>query len=318
MNSKKRLNILEYLKKRNVKRFSMFVAIAFVFLIISKLSNDYKQIIHLDVRLVGVEEEIILTEDSLNTINVLVEAKGFALVPYVFNNSKSLVLEVNKDVITKQREYIFDVQKHNFLIEDQLGSSYKILSLKPDTLSLPFSKRASKYVPIAINSNIGYAAGFDIKGDYNLSVDSAKIVGSTDRLKEITHVSTKQLKLKGVNKSIDKTIKLVKIEDVNIFPESVNVSAEVKRFTEGVIEVPIIITNKPKNVVINYFPKTVSVSYYVDLENYNSIMSNDFSVECNFRDISDNQMYFVPKITKSPKFIKRMHIKQKRVDFIKL
>ena len=60
------------------------------------------------------------------------------------------------------------------------------------------------------------------------------------------------------------------------------------------------------------------VSYYVDLERYDSISSKDFVVECNFKDIKDVQTFFVPKVTKKPDFVKRVHIKQKRIDFIKL
>jgi hypothetical protein len=101
-------------------------------------------------------------------------------------------------------------------------------------------------------------------------------------------------------------------------PKSVNVKAEIKRFTEGTIEIPITIENKPDNIKINYFPKSVTLSYYVDLDNYNGIATSDFIVECNYADLEENQTYFVPKVLKKPEFVKRISIKQKRIDFIKL
>jgi hypothetical protein len=129
---------------------------------------------------------------------------------------------------------------------------------------------------------------------------------------------TNELKLTDVNTNINTTLKLDDIENVDVFPISINVEAEVKRFTEGKIEVPLTIINKPQNVLINYFPKTVLLSYYVDLESFNLIDSSDFIVECDYSQVNDNQAYFVPKITKMPEFIKRINIKQKRIDFIRL
>lgn len=318
MNSKKRLNIKEYLKKRNVKRFGLFVLIAFVFLIFSKLSNDYKQNIVLKIGVANMEDEVILENDSSNTINAFIQAKGFTLVPFLFKNSKTIILDAKSDITVRPNQYIFDVQKNRYLIEGQLGSSYKLLSVKPDTLVISYSKRASKYVPVTLNTNINFTSGFDIKGNYTLSKDSVKIVGPSQSIAEISSVATERLSLKEVNNNIDETLKISTLQNIEIFPKTIDVKAEVKRFTEGKVEVPITIVNKPENVVINYFPKTITVSYYVDLDSFNAIEATDFKIECDYKSTKGEQTYFVPKLVKQPEFIKRISMKQKRIDFIKL
>ena len=155
-------------------------------------------------------------------------------------------------------------------------------------------------------------------GRYSFDFDSIKIVGAVDKIKTVNEVTTKELKLKKVNTSIDEDIALNEIRDIEIFPKKVNVKAEVKRFTEGKMEVPLTIINKPKDVLINYFPKTVTLSYYVDLESFNEIKASDFLVECDYNEISENQTYFIPRVTKLPEFVKRINVKQKRIDFIRL
>lgn len=312
------MNISEYLKRRNVKRFSIFVAIAFLFLIISKFSNDYKQVIDLKVNLLNTEDEIIINNDSLNTVEALVEAKGFALIPFLFKDAKSIDVDVNSEVLTRPDQYVFDVQKHKFLIEDQLGSSYKILSLKPDTLRMSYSKRASKYVPLVLKTDIDFAVGYDIIGNYKLSLDSVKVVGSSEKVNAMESISTEALILREVKSNIERNIRLETIQGIEVFPKSITVSAEVKRFTEGTIELPIKIVNKPAETEINYFPKTVTITYYVDLDNYNAIDASDFSVECDFATVKNNQSFFVPEIVDKPESVKRVSIKQKRIDFIKL
>lgn len=320
MNSKKKFSIIDYLKRKKVKRFSVFFAIAFIFLIFSKLSNDYKQTIKLKVNLVNLQDEIILKNDSTNSIEAYVEAKGFALIPYIFKNSTDIVLDANTDVVSKSNQFIFDVQKHQFLVEGQLGKSYKLLSLKPDTLKLSYSKRASKMVPVILKGAVNYAVGYDIKSKFILDIDSVKVVGSSSEVDKITTLFTKDLKLTEVKRDINENvlIDISEYENIEIFPKSVNVRGVVTRFTEGTIEIPIIVTNKPKNVEINYFPKTVTLSYYVDLENYNTIEATDFIVECDYSNIEDHQTYLVPKVVEKPEYVKRVNIKQKRIDFIKL
>ena len=320
MNSKKNSNILDHLKKKSVKRFSIFFIVAFVFLIISKLSNDYKQNIKLKLNLVNVDDEILIQNDSSNFINAYVEAKGFSLVPLIFNNYKDLIVNAKSDATIKSNHFIFDVQKHKYLIEDQLGNSFQLLSVKPDTLLVSYSKRASKTVPIVLNRSINYAVGYDLKGDFNFDIDSVKIVGSANLVNEINSITTEELILNDVNTNIKQKLnfEILTNGDIEIFPKSVFVSGDVARFTEGTIELPITITNQPNTININYFPKTVTLSYYVDLENYNAVKGSSFSVECNYKDIGENQTYLVPKVVNKPDFIKHINIKQKRIDFIKL
>lgn len=318
MSSKKRLSILDYIKKRNINRFSIFFGIAFIFLIFSKLSSDYNQTIKLKIQFSNLAEEIIIKQDTSIVIEAVVEAKGFSLVPYVFNNSKTITLNTNEDVIESEKEFVFKVQENSFLIEKQLGSSYKVRSLKPEVLHIPYSKRASKFVPIELKADINYTTGFDIKGNFDLSIDSVKIVGPDEKIANISSVLTNDLKLKNVSNDINASVTMSEINGVEIFPKSINVKAEVKRFTEGKMEVPLTIINKPKDVLINYFPKTVTLSYYVDLESFNEIKASDFLVECDYNEISENQTYFIPRVTKLPEFVKRINVKQKRIDFIRL
>jgi hypothetical protein len=320
MKTKKKFKLLDYLKKKSVKRFSLFFMVSFVFLIFSKLSNDYKKTIQLSIRLVNIQDEIILQNDSVSTIDAYIEAKGFALIPFVFKNSTAIVLDAKKDVTKKPNQFIFDVQKHQFIVAEQLGESYNLISVIPDTIILPYSKRASKFVPVNLISDITYAVGYDVKGTISFDMDSVKVVGPDLELSKVNSLSTKKIELKGVNGNINREVPLdlADYAGIEVFPKSINVKAEVTRFTEGIIDIPVTITNKPRDTIINYFPKTVKLLYYVDLENYSAIKASDFVVECDYKRIDNNQTYFIPEIVKSPSFVKRTTLKQKRIDFIKL
>ncbi|MFK7833919.1 MAG: CdaR family protein [Winogradskyella sp.] len=314
------MRILNHFKKKSVKRFSLFFMIAFVFLIFSKLSNSYKQTIPLKINLVDIDDEILLKNDSLNYINAYVEAKGFSLISLMFTTSKDLILSAKLDVSITSHHFIFDVQKQQYLIEDQLGDSYKLLNTSPDTLLIAYSKSASKMVPIELKQTIDYAIGYDLKGNFKLSQDSVKIVGPASEIYKINTIATKEVVLNDVQAQIDESVDLDISEyaDIAIFPKKISMKGDVVKFTEGTVEVPISIKNQPSDVTINYFPKTVNVSYYVDLENYNTIKALDFKVECDYDTLKENQTYLVPKVVKKPEVVKYTNVKQKKIDFIKL
>lgn len=320
MSSNRKFNISSYLKRKNAKRFSIFFLVAFIFLIFSKLSNDYTQNIKLRVQIANTQDEIVLKKDSTNIIDAFVKAKGFSMLSFLFSNTEDIVLDSKTDVTTRPDHFIFDVQSHKFLIEEQLGKSYDLLTLSPDTLNLYYSKLASKKVPLVLESDVKYSVGYDIKGEFSTNIDSIKIVGSANEVDSIHKIKTKKLILNDVNKDISEHVEVnvSKYKNIEVFPKVVEVKAKVTRFTEGTIEVPVTLVNKPKDLEINFFPKTVSVAYYVDLENYKLIKKGDFIVECDFMAVEENQTYLVPRVTKKPEFIKRANIKQNRIDFIKL
>ena len=261
-----------------------------------------------------------MKNDSTNYIKAYVEAKGFSLIPFIFNTSKELIVDAESDVSLKSSHFVFDVKKHKYLIEEQLGSSYTLISTLPDTVLVEYSKRASKFVPIVFEKQINYAVGYDLKGDFSFNIDSVKVVGSAAEVNKIDSITTEQLVLTDIKSDIKKSVKLdiSNYSNVEIFPNTVSISGNVERFTEGIIEVPIEIVNQPENVTINYFPKAVTLSYYVDLENYDAIKPLDFKVECDYANLQNHQTYLIPKVVKKPNSIKRISIKQKRIDFIQL
>ena len=319
MNSKSK-GILDYLKKANVKRFVLFFVLTFVFLVFSKLSTKYRQTIKIKVELANASEEIVLKNDSLNMVDAFVETNGFALTSFMFNEYKTITIDAGKDVTQGATSYLFDTQKHKYIFEEQLGDSYKLISIKPDTLLLDYFKMASKLVPIKLKTDIKYAIGYDLKDEFVISTDSVRLVGPKSEIDSISFLNTELLEKEGIKAQINETLRVnsSELNNIEVYPKSISARGEVVRFTEGVIDAPIAVINKPNDVTINYFPKTVKISYYVDLERYNSISVEDFVIECDYDKIGGSQSFFIPKLTKKPEFIKRVQLKQKRIEFIKL
>lgn len=317
---KKKFVVLNYLMKKNVKRFGLFFAIALFFLILSKLSLSYRQNIKLNIELSGLEDDIIIENDTSNTLNVYVEAKGFTLLPYALNPSKIAKLNAKEDVKKEKNTYIFNTIQKRFLIEEAFGESFKIIQIKPDSVILPYTNLASKYIPILINSEIDYKTGFDSSSVLTTTVDSVKIVGPASILEQINQIETENLIKNTVNENISESVNLINPfpGKVKLFPKAINVTANIERFTEGTIEVPVKLINIPNGTTVNYFPKQIEVTYYLPLKDYKSTEASNFKIICDFKTVSANQSYIMPTLIQKPTFVKRASLKQHRVDFIKL
>ncbi|MDO1500255.1 YbbR-like domain-containing protein [Winogradskyella maritima] len=320
---KKGINIGKYrfFKGKNIKGFSFFVIAAFVFLVLTKFSETYSETLKIKVELTNLKEEIALYEDSTYYVNVLVKSRGFNLAPFIFEKPKPILLNVSEDTKLKKTSYQWDVIGDIHVIESALGKRFEVINVEPDTMNFNFELLASKLLPIQLNKELQFVPGYDIKGEIRLSQDSVKLVGAKDELEALEFVETELLKLNDIQENISGTIGLLKpeVSNVKLYPSKVDVEATVKRFTEGKITLPVELKNVPEQQRINYFPKEVELTYYVDLDTYNSIKVDDFKIECDFKNLQNaNQNFLVPEVTKQPESVKSLRLKQNRIEIIVL
>ncbi|RNC79802.1 MAG: hypothetical protein ED556_14130 [Winogradskyella sp.] len=304
-------------KKGNIKLFSFFLIAAFLFLFISKFSESYTQDVNLKVKITNLDDEIIILNDSLITANITLRAKGFDLIKYLFKSSSYIEIDGRTDVSKKDNSFYWDIINNRYKLVETLGSTVEVLSVNPDTIWFKYDVLDSKMVPIALNSNLTFESGFDVYGQLKLSQDSVKIIGSRQMIDTIKQIATAPIELLDINNDIDHNVDLLSSPNFEIIPNRVKLSANIKRFTEGKVSIPIKLVNLPANRKINYFPKSVDVLYYVDLENFEKVVAKDFTAVCDFNDLqnSSNQYIDIELRSMSP-LVKNANIIQKRIEYI--
>lgn len=311
---------IQFWKGKNIKGFGFFVIAAFVFLVLTKLSDTYTQTLEVEVKVNGIEEEMKSVGDSKNKLSVLVKGRGFNFLPFILKNPKTLNLDFKKDLKKVGESYIWDAFNNAFKLNEGFGNSIEVLSVNPDTLYFSYDLLAYKFVPLKINTDLTFGSGFDLSQDLSLEVDSVKFVGLSDELKEIEYAETEVFTLNNISTDFEATINVLKPKNHNIemVPSKVSVKGVVTKFTEGEVKVPVILENVPNGVNINFFPKEVDLLYYVSLENYNDIEAKDFKVICDFGTNSNNQQFLIPKVVVKPEKVKRTRLRQNRIEFVVL
>jgi len=201
----------------------------------------------------------------------------------------------------------------------QFDNNVEIIAVNPDTISFGFDVNFVKKVPIIIQHQINFSAGYDVLEHVYASPDSIKVIGPKILIDTLKVVKTMPFVLKNVKAPISKTTKLklpTNSNQISYSHSSIVVKGDVVKFTEGEIEVPVVVKNIPENISVSFFPKTVRLLFYTSLKNFSLVSPEDFKVECDYTTLDRNSEYLRPKITKQPRTIKSARLAIDKIEYI--
>lgn len=309
-------NIISYLKSKRLNVFLLFLILAFLFSVLSKLSQRYTHSFAFKINTINVPENHVVLNDSNAVMNIALNTYGFKHIKYYLKQPK---IDVDFSSLDKTpTQYRWTESNELSKIINQFDASINIENITPDTIVFRYDLNAVKKIPVRLVSNIKYSTGYDIVNTQKLVPDSVKIIGPKVMIDSIFEVYTKKMNLENINSNFSETIALdvsAFSKDVKISTRSIKVNGTVEKFTEGTIEVPVNIINVPENVKINYYPKSVPLVFYTSLSSFSSITPSNFIVQCDFNTIKSNT-YLIPKIVKQPNNIKYAKLNVKQIEFV--
>lgn len=319
MFSQLRTYLLKSIKNKKLNVFGLFLILSFVILVITKLSETYVETIPFKVTYKNLPENMVITLDSIPEIDVTVSTHGFNLVSYFFREAQ-YDMDIEKCSRFNNDSYLWLAEKGSYDFNQLMPTSVKIVSIQPDSLLLPFGILSTKKVPIMLNSKIDFAEGYNSLEGFVLVPDSVTVIGAETELKDITAVPSELLEFKKLKSDISQTISLDIqgfSDKVKLSEQTITLSASVEKFTEGIVDIPVTIVNKPSEIELNYFPKNIKVSYYLSLNAYKEVKSYDFKIECDYNEIVNSDVsYLTPRLIVNNDKVKTAELKQNKVSYI--
>ena len=295
----------------------MFVLLAILFSLLTKLSRDYTHTFSMEIESINVPEDKIIINDSLQKLDITLTTYGFKLIRYRFSRPK---VEIDFNQLDEIDNYFVWTRDRNFSrIVEQFDPNVRIEAMNPDSLFFQFDNNTVKSVPVILNKNIDFASGFDVEGQIKVEPDSVRVIGPKVLVDSVSSVNTVDFTLSDVNKNIEQIIQLEKLQNaqLRLSHETVKVQADVVKFTEGSVMVPVILKNLPDDIEMSIYPKNVEVIYYASLDAFKSIVPNSFIVECDYMETMDSELNFlIPKIITKPENVKEARLNTKRIEFI--
>jgi hypothetical protein len=309
--------ILTSIQSKKINIFLLFLVLSFVVLMVLKLSTTYTNTISFKIHKTNVPESFLVLNDSTHTLKITLRTSGFNLLKYYFKKP-NIDISFNENIEQSNDYYIWNKHQGFSDLNLQFSKDIEIISVIPDTLKFRFDINAVKKVPVKLNSKLAFSIGFDLLDSIKIVPDSIKVIGPEVLVSEISFIETDTFRLKDIKSNIDTPVLLNLPKDGNLsFSENmVKIKAEVDKFTEGHLKIPVTVINIPDSLKIKYFPKKLYVTYYTSLSNYNTISANDFTITCDFSSIEKASEYLTPKIVQQPKAVRNLKLSQEQIEFI--
>jgi YbbR domain-containing protein len=312
---------MPFIKLTKIERKRFLVLITCLFLAIAgwlflALSNKYVYMAKTVLVYTSAPQKKAFHPLQSDTVDLLVEGTGWQLLFARLRVSPPSI-SISLEKLNNRNYILFSEQLYS--VNNQLETSQKIISVRPDTLYFDFSKRTVKKVPVRLVSNLSFLKQFGISDEIELNPGYVTVSGPQEELGKITEWKTDTLKLQDIQRPVVTRVHMKQnvFKNVNIFPSSVEVKLPVDEFTEKTLEVPLKIVNNTDYYNVRLYPKKVKVTFMVALSSYQQV--NEEFVEASV-DISEwkfqKHEQLTVKLTRFPDYCKLVKVAPEKVDFI--
>ncbi|WP_243732580.1 YbbR-like domain-containing protein [Pedobacter metabolipauper] len=251
-----------------------------------------------------------------DTVDLQVEGTGWQLL-FARLRVKPQSITIGLEKLNTRNFILFSEQLYG--VNNQLETSQKIISVKPDTLYFDFSERTVKRVPVKLVSNLSFVKQYGIANKVEIIPSYVTLSGPEQELKQIHEWPTDTLKLSNIQNTPVTRIAMAqnKMKNVSIFPTSAEVKVPVDEFTEKTIELPLRIVNNKEYYNIKLYPKKVKITFLVALSKYQQINEDfiELHVDLNEWKLLNHNKLSV-KITRFPEYCKLVKLVPEKIDFI--
>ncbi|GJM32647.1 MAG: hypothetical protein DHS20C18_16480 [Saprospiraceae bacterium] len=290
------------------------IGIALIFWFLVKFSQPYKSIKEVRINIEFPEDRALLDQPPTD-MKVELSGSGWDLL-YEYISSSAIPLAINMvstDVLDLNR-----AQLRSEIYSSLAASKLEIAEINYDEINLRLEEKLQKKIPIYLNASLEYSAEYQRQGLVGLKPDSVLVAGPISRVGPLKYWLTDSLILKNIQSSQSIDLKLANPPaELQIVPQTIKVNIPVEQFTEKSIFVPLQVMNPPPADSLKVFPDKIRITCVVGLSQYDTLTSEDFSIEVDLKSVPLNEgKNSVPiRITRQPEYVKNVSLSPKAAEF---
>lgn len=264
--------------------FLFFLALSGTFWLLMALNENYEREITILVRIVDIPKNVVLSSDTTVNVRINVKDKGYTLLTYQYGDKLHAVRAKFQHYVKNDGSGLISSPELQKLIYQQLFSSSRIMSMKPDKVEYLFSYGQKKRVPVRFNGKVEPGVSYYLS-KIEISPDTVDIYANNDALDSIKYVLTSRQSLTGITDTVQKRIPLRKTRGVKYVPANVRLTVCPDVLTEETAEVPITSVNMPEGKVLRTFPARVTVTFTCGASVFRYIKTENFKVVADYKEI---------------------------------
>lgn len=309
-------NIKESLNQRKVQIFLLFLLVAFLLRVVSKLSETYTKQSYFWINYTNQPDSIYIKSTTRDQIPVRLRASGFSFLSYTW---RPKVVQIDlANISYRNKSYFVPRSGFQDQIEDQLSGSMQLLNIGVDTLFIDYIAVKEKKVPVMLSAIYQPAQNHLIDGSILVEPEEVTLRGPASEIDTIQGITTASLSHPELTQDFEFKEALLldeKLEYTTLEPGSVTVSGTVYRFSEKMIEVPVTVLNIPEGTEIKTFPEHVNVLCRAKLERLKNLSAADFTATADYEQIGSDQLLRV-SLQMQPEDIPSVQLLDTQLEFI--
>ncbi|PHQ29004.1 CdaR family protein [Leeuwenhoekiella nanhaiensis] len=302
-------------RKANLRVFITILLVTATISVMIKLNRNFTFSVTVPLTFQNLSDDLILKSSSAQSVKVTGKASGYDYFKYRFFSQD---FPIDLSALSRKKDryyYVFNIE--NDALKGSLSGS-AITSFKPDTVFFNLDRNFEKRVPVVVEEDLGFAAGYGSLQGLVLEPDSVRVRGPRSELDSISRVISR-IQLDDVRSDQTGNLAVGLSKDiplVEITPNTVAYSLDVDKFTEGTVTVPLQLLNVPAGVSAKVFPKRINIIFNVNLSNYEQVKSSDFRVVVDFKETDSLSTSLTPQVAEAPDFVRDIRLSESTVQYL--
>lgn len=297
--------------------FLFFLLLSSIFWLIMTLNETYEKEIKIPTRVVNVPKNVVLTSVATDTVRVTIRDKGWVFFSYLFGEDIDAIRIPFKSYDRGNGSGSISANDIRRLTEQQLETSSKVVSVKPDKLEFYYNNGECKRVPVRYVGRVIPDQLYFISQTEYLP-DSVDVYASKEKLDSIRVIQTETLNYTGFRDTLSIDCRLAHTHDVKVVPEHIHINFHTDVLTEESLDgVPIMCINQPPGKVLRTFPPKITVHFVAGVSRIRTLHAEDFVVIADYREIMQHPTEKCNIYLRSvPHGVSRVSMDVKQVDYL--
>ncbi|MGM0565356.1 MAG: hypothetical protein ACQESX_01250 [Bacteroidota bacterium] len=307
--------------RNNLYVFLICLLISLFIWLSIKLSKEYHATVEHEVNYVNIPDDKVLVNNPPGKIKLKVLGHGMELLKVKYGGpSDVLQIDVSEaEIVADEEKFKAELPTVWFISQVARQTNYydNLIDIKPDTLLLRFEDLKYKKVPVEHQFSFKLDKQVWLRKPVRYSPDSVVVSGRETQVDTVRKVFTEPVKLGTLSSPVTRRAKLDPPEGMNfsLSNDSTTVVIPCERYTEEQVNLTVEPVT-PDTVRIRTFPREVSVTYWVSLDDYQRLNEEMFQAVVS---VSEEENRFLPvQIRRVPDYVKIVEVNPSEVEYIYL
>lgn len=300
--------------------FIICILIAAFFWLLIKLSEQYNESFQLKLNYFNAPSEKMLTSVIDTNVNITINAKGFEMLKLVLTKDLTkLDINLNNFEIIHLDGDIYYVSTN--AIKEKLGERIRVpreqVEISGQRLEFRMENLFEKKVKIINKVKFSFLPQYNLYSEISISPSELMVFGPKNILDTIEFIYTDNSSILEISSDINENVNLVNPNTnfLNLAVDMVNIKANVEKFTESSLQIPIDLSNI--NYQVKAFPNTVKIFFTVAQKDFSNVKQTQFKVKPNLKNINileANKLQL--EIIGKPEFVNGIRLQPSEIEFL--